>query len=163
VSTKPVEISKLNASEADVRQRKQGGTMKIAVGTDDNRTIRKGHFGESHYFRVIEMLNGEIVSQEVRQNPTLESDANRHTHGQAERILELLEDCSLFMARSMGKRSMAKLADQDIDCIISEYDHIDLAVAEYIFGKEDAFQYYDVRKGGLIPCSKRRIKTTSKS
>ena len=135
--------------------------MKIAVGTDDKRTIRKGHFGESHYYRVIELLNGEIVSQEVRQNPHIENGPDRHGHGQAERILEMLEDCSLFMAKSMGKRSMAKLAEQNIDCIITEYSHIDLAVAEYIFGKEDAFKYYDARKAALVPCSQRMAKGAS--
>ena len=131
--------------------------MKIAVGTDDKRTIRKGHFGESHYYRVIELLNGEIVSQEVRQNSTIEKGPDRLGHGQAERILELLGDCSLFMAKSMGKRSMAELAEQNIDCIITKYDHIDQAVVEYLTGKEDAFKYYDVRKGALIPCRQRMM------
>ena len=137
--------------------------MKIAVGTDDKRTIRKGHFGESHYYRVIELLNGEIVSQEVRQNPHIENGEDRHGHGLAERILELLGDCSLFMAKSMGKRSMVKLAKQNIDCIITEYDHIDLAIAEYLFGREDAFKYYDLHEAALIPCSRRRIKAHSGS
>ncbi len=137
--------------------------MKIAVGTDDKRTIRKGNFGESHYYRVIELLNGEIISQEFRQNPTVGNGEDRHDHGEPERILILLGDCSLFMAKSMGKRLMVKLAEQSIDCIITEYDHIDLAIAEYLFGREDAFKYYDLHEATLIPCSQRRIKANSGS
>ncbi len=131
--------------------------MKIAVGTDDKRTIRKGHFGESQYYWVIELLNGEIVSKECRQNPNIENKHGPHDHGQAQKIHALLSDCSLFMAKSMGKISMVKLAERQIDCIITIYDHIDLAVAEYLTGKKDAFRYYDARKGALIPCSQRMV------
>ena len=47
--------------------------MKIAIGTDDKKTIRKGHFGESRYYLVIEILNAQIVGEESREKPYLES------------------------------------------------------------------------------------------
>ena len=131
--------------------------MKIAVGTDDKETIRRGHFGESQFYRVIELLNGEIVSKECRQNPNIENKHGPHDHGQAQKPHALLSDCSLFMAKSMGKKSMVKLAERQIDCIITKHDHIDLAVAEYLHGNEDAFKYYDARKSALIPCSQRMM------
>ena len=137
--------------------------MKIAVGTDDKKTIRRGHFGESQYYRVIELLNGEIISKECRQNPNIENEHGPHDHGQAKKIHALLSDCSLFMAKSMGKRSMVKLAERHIDCIITQLDFIDEAVSEYLHGKEDAFKYYDARKAALIPCSQRMVKGTSHS
>jgi predicted Fe-Mo cluster-binding NifX family protein len=137
--------------------------MKIAIGTDDKRTIRQGHFGESRYYRVIELLNGEIISREYRLNPYNEAAADWHSHGQAEKVLELLGDCSLFMAKSMGKKSMVKLAEQNIDCIITELDYIDEAVSEYLYGQDSAFKYYDARKGALIPCAQRMPPRTSHS
>lgn len=137
--------------------------MKIAVGTDDKRTIRKGHFGESRYYQVIELLNGEIVSREYRLNPYNEETADRHGHGQAEKVLEILGDCSLFMGKSMGKKSMVKLAERQIDCIITELDQIDEAVSEYLYGRESAFKYYDAKKGALIPCAQRMASRISHS
>jgi predicted Fe-Mo cluster-binding NifX family protein len=83
--------------------------MKIAVGTDDGKTIRKGHFGSSRYYRIVEILNGEIASKELRRNSYVEAEnATRH-HGQSRQILDLLKDCSLFIAGSMGKNPPLKL------------------------------------------------------
>ena len=59
------------------------------------------------------------------------------------------------MAKSMEKKSMVELAERHIDCIITEHDDIDKAVAEYLHGNEDAFKYYDAPKAALIPCSQR--------
>ena len=119
--------------------------MKIAIGTDDKKTIRKGHFGQSLFYRIIELRNGEIVSEKYRDNVHIQGAENRLPHAQVEKILELLGDCSLFMAKNMGKSSLAKLAAHHIDCIITDIDLIDQAISEYLFGKEDAFRYYDVR------------------
>ena len=41
----------------------KGKKMKIAIGTDDKKTIRKGHFGESRYYLVTEILNAQIVGE----------------------------------------------------------------------------------------------------
>ena len=136
--------------------------MKIAIGTDDKKTIRTGHFGQSIYYLIIELLNGETVSREYRQNPYINSEHGRHHHGQLEEILELLNDCSLLMARSMGKTSLARLTAQGIDCIITEIDLIDRAVEQYLYGNDEAFQYYDGRKAALIPCSQRMIHAVSR-
>jgi len=93
--------------------------MKIAIGTDDKKTIRKGHFGQSIHFLIIEFLNGEMVSREYRQNADVTSE-----HGQVEKILELLSDCSLFMGKRTGKTSLAELTAYGIDCIMTEIDSI---------------------------------------
>ncbi len=37
--------------------------MKLAVGSDDQKTIRHGHFGESKYYLVYEILNERIKSR----------------------------------------------------------------------------------------------------
>ena len=66
--------------------------MKIAIGTDDKKMIRKGHFGQSLHFLIIEFLSGEIVSREFRQNADATSEHGQYHHGEAEKILELLEE-----------------------------------------------------------------------
>ena len=129
--------------------------MKIAIGTDDKKMIRKGHFGQSLHFLVIEFLSGEIVSREYRQNADATSEHGQYHHGEAEKILELLSDCSLFMAKRMGKTSLAKLTAHGIDCIITAIDPIDRAVEQYLSGRDEAFQFYDGRKETLVPCSQR--------
>ncbi len=53
--------------------------MKIAIGTDDKKTIRKGHFGESRHYLVIEILNAQIVGEELRENPYLKSGKGKKT------------------------------------------------------------------------------------
>lgn len=126
--------------------------MKIAMGTDDNKTIRKGHFGESIYFAIFEILNGEIKSQEIRENPRAGGEVH---HGESEKILDLLHDCELYMARSMGKRSMAKIAEKKVDCIITEFPDIDQALRKFLDADDEGFQYYDFKREKLIPCSER--------
>lgn len=56
---------------------------------------------------------------------------------------------------------MLKLTAHHIDCIITEIDHIDQAIAEYLYGKEEAFKYYDAGKAALIPCSQRLMNAIS--
>jgi predicted Fe-Mo cluster-binding NifX family protein len=126
--------------------------MKIAIGTDDKKTIRKGHFGESAYYAIVEVLNGQITSREIRENPRAGGEVH---HGESEKILDLLHDCELFMARSMGKGSMAKIAEKKVDCIITEFPDIDEALRKFLDAEDEGFQYYDFKREKLIPCSER--------
>ncbi len=137
--------------------------MKIAIGTDNKKMIGKGHFGQSLHYLIIELLNGEIVSREYRQNADATSEHGQYHHGEAEKILELLSDCSLFMAKRMGKTSLDSLTAHGIDCIITEIEPIDRAVEQYLYGRDEAFQYYDGRKATLIPCSQRMPQAASPS
>ena len=132
--------------------------MKIAIGTDDKKTIRKGHFGESRYYLVIEILNAQIVGEELRENPYLESGKSKKNHGQPEEIISLLHDCSLFMARSMGKKSLTEISSRKIDCIFTNIDDIDRAVSLYLDGKLEGFEFYDLGEKHFIPCSERKYR-----
>lgn len=125
--------------------------MKIAIGTDNKKTIRKGHFGESRFYAIFEILNGEIMSREIRENPGGEEEH----HGEPGKILELLNDCEIFMAQSMGKKSMARIAEKKIDCIVTEFPGIDQALQKFLDAEDAGFRYYDLRRGTLLPCSER--------
>lgn len=134
----------------------KGEKMKIAIGTDDKKTIRKGHFGESRYYLVIEILNAQIVGEESRENTYLEPGKAKKSHGQPEEIVSLLHDCSLFMARSMGKKSLAEISSRKIDCIFTNIENIGQAVSLYLDGKLEEFKYYDPDEKNFILCSQRK-------
>ena len=133
--------------------------MKIAIGTDDKKTIRNGHFGQSLFYHIVELINGEIVSETYRENVHVQGAEGRLPHAQVEKIIDLLGDCSLFMAKNMGKTSLAQLAAHHIDCIITDIDILDQALSEYLYGKEDVFRYYDASKAKLVSCSQRMMNT----
>ena len=129
--------------------------MKIAIGTDDGKTIRKGHFGSSRYYRIVEILNGEITGSELRGNPNVEAENATGHHGQAEKIIDLLKDCSLYIAGSMGKKSSSGITARHIDCIITKFKTVDLAVSKYLQGENKGFKVYDSDSEKFISCLER--------
>ncbi len=131
--------------------------MKIAVATDDTINIRKGFFGRSAYFRVIEFLNGSITGSENRLNPYA-ADVPGRPGSQTHKIVELLDDCELFMGSSMAKEALPILKAHKIDCIITDQEVVDLAVQLYLDGDEDSFKYYDPEKDDFRPCAERVLK-----
>lgn len=124
--------------------------MKLAVGTDDQKTIRRGHFGESKYYLIYEILNGEIYSKNWRINPF--AAGKEHQHGQAKNIMELLHDCQIFMGRSMGKKSLPQIVAKNIDAIITSIENIEEAVTSYLNGKDEYFKYYNAETGEFCDC-----------
>ncbi len=129
--------------------------MKIAVATDDKKTIRKGHFGSSKYFLIFEILNGEIKSEELRENPYADEEHASHHRGKTEKIIELLSDCGLFMAASVGRKSGEIVSQHNIDLIITEKKDVEEAVTNYLDGEDEGYQYWNSELGGFAPCSSR--------
>ena len=129
--------------------------MKIAVGTDDRKTVSKGHFDESRYFVVIELLNAEVMGREIRDNPVVEGQKTKARHGQIDAIIHLLEDCNLFMGRSIGKDSVDKISFCGVDCISTTIEGIDDAVCSYLDGKLERFSYYSPDTKEYLPCAQR--------
>ncbi|OQX84346.1 hypothetical protein B6D60_09525 [candidate division KSB1 bacterium 4484_87] len=128
--------------------------MKIAVATDDKISIRKGHFGEGRYYLIYEILNGRIFAEELRPNPDVIED--KHQHANTEKVMELLNDCQIFMAQSMGRKAIKKLAENDIEVIISSVKEAEKAVQFYLDGQDDLFKYYDKEAEALLSCASRR-------
>ncbi|MCD6117573.1 hypothetical protein J7K93_11195 [bacterium] len=124
--------------------------MKIVTGTDDKKIIRKKHFGESRFYIVFEIDNSKIVNREIRENITFEG--NEHGHGQSGEVMKLLSDCSIFIGRSMGKKSMQNISKKGIKCIISGIEDIEKAVNAYISEDSKSFKYFDVESDSLIRC-----------
>ena len=124
--------------------------MKLALGSDNQKTIRHGHFGESKYYLVYEILNGEIYSKNWRINPF--AAGKEHQQGQVKNIIELLHDCQIFMGHSMGKKSLPQIVTQNIDAIITSIEDIDEAVISYLDGKDEFFKYYNGETGKFCDC-----------
>ena len=124
--------------------------MKIVMGSDDKKFIRKKHFGESRFYIVFEIDNGEILNREVRENITFEGD--EHGHGQSGEVMKLLSDCSIFIGRSMGKKSMQNISRKGIKCIISGIEDIEETVKAYISEDGKSFKYFNAESDSLISC-----------
>jgi predicted Fe-Mo cluster-binding NifX family protein len=127
--------------------------MKIAIATDDKKTIRRDHFGNSRYYYIYEILNGEIYAEELRENPSVIK--KQHKHGQAKDIMDLLHDCQLFIGKSIDARSLPNIAEKNIDTIITTMDDIREAVNAYLNSKDDYFKYYNAKTGEFCECSER--------
>lgn len=127
--------------------------MKIAVGTNDQKTINPKHFGESRYYIIYEILNGEITSKTIRPNP---HQPEGPQHGKTKDIFNLLEDCQLIMGKAMGRKAMDILAAQNLDVIVSHIDEIQEAVEAYLAGEDEKFRFYDPASGKIRPCLERR-------
>ena len=124
--------------------------MKIAIATDDKKTVRKKHFGESQYYLIYELLNGEIHSEEIRENPHV--CTGEHVHGQAIKIVDLLHDCQIFMGRSMGAKSLKHIATKNIEVIVTSIETVDQALNYYLNSKDKYFKYYNAEKGTFCEC-----------
>ncbi len=132
--------------------------MKIAVGTDDLKTIRSGHFGESKYYKVFEVEDGKIVHTTVIENPFLNEDgAQEHHHGEAKNIMKLLRDCSVFLAKSMGMHSIPKLVQRGVKPVISQESSIEKAINDLIEGNNSVFRCFNPAKGKFETCTERLV------
>ena len=130
--------------------------MKIAVATDDKKTIRRDHFGDSQYYFIYEILNGEIFGDELRENPF--ALGKQLEHDQAKNIMDLLHllhDCQLFMGKIMDVRLLPEIAEKNIDAIITTMDDINEAVKTYLNSKDQYFKYYNANTGKFCECSER--------
>ncbi|NOX90247.1 MAG: hypothetical protein GXO77_14620 [Calditrichaeota bacterium] len=130
--------------------------MKIAVGTDDKATIRSGHFGKSKYYRIFSVENGEIISEEIRENPFAAQDDSEHHHGRGQNIIRLLKDCNVFMAKSMGMHSVPGLVQKNIQPVIARSSDIRSTVEKYISGDLEEFRCFEAQTKKFVPCGGRK-------
>jgi predicted DNA-binding protein (UPF0251 family)/predicted Fe-Mo cluster-binding NifX family protein len=99
------------------REEKTGGTRmvtRVALPTDDGTTLCQ-HFGRAHYYRVVEITDGKVVSTELRdkfahvhgEEHHGESDASHEeVHG---RMADAAHGCDTIIAGGMGMGAMNAL------------------------------------------------------
>ncbi len=127
--------------------------MKIAVGSDDQVHIRKGHFGDSRYFLIFE-TNGKIIAgKEIIENPHSDEleDEKVHHHGKAASIWSMLRDVEVFIGRSMGRHSVAKLIQKGVTPLLTQIENAEEAVQAYLQNRMEKFYTFDLEEKKFKP------------
>jgi len=131
--------------------------MKLAVATNDKKKISKDCFKMSDYYLVFEILNGEIVSEELRENPYV-NKYNLENLEKTDRIVDLLKDCSIFLGTQMEKQSLDNIASKNIDIIITTKENINETISSFLGSLDKYFKYYDSKSKKFMACKDRMIK-----
>ena len=104
--------------------------MKIAIPTMDEHHI-SAHFGHSRAFLILEMVDQQILSRELRVNgqarpePAHEPHAqpehghHRHDHGA---FAQTLGDCQVILSRGMGPGAKLALEKAGIKVVMVDQD-----------------------------------------
>jgi predicted Fe-Mo cluster-binding NifX family protein len=132
--------------------------MKVAIVTDDNRTISP-HFGRAQYYLVYEIQDGRVLSKEVRPKSSHNHHEmmNLHSHYEEEKISTELEphqgaaseaslhdkmlsnvrDCEAIIARGMGVGMYGSIRQLGITPYVTSTELADDAVQAFIKGTLD--------------------------
>lgn len=129
--------------------------MRIAVGSDDLKTIRSGHFGESTYYKIFQVEGGKVTQTEVRENVYLKNANGEHQHGEAKNIMQLLRNCDVFLGRSMGMHSIPKLVAKGVQPVITKETDIEQTISKYLNGDISSFRCFDSEIQKFTPCKER--------
>ena len=121
--------------------------MKIAAITDDGKII-SAHFGRAEKCAVIEVEDGKVIGQELRDKPghaggghdhnhdDHHNHGGSHHHGQHRfhEKLAVMEDCQVVLCRGMGNPAYDKLVEAGLKPILTDIVDIETAVQAYIAG-----------------------------
>jgi predicted Fe-Mo cluster-binding NifX family protein len=136
-------------------------SMKIAVVTDDGRTI-SAHFGRARHYLVATIEAGKISDREMRpktgHHDFVQAEREEpghgdehghghdHTHQEGHgrgpaaqnrhaRMFAAITDCSVLLARGMGAGAYEGLHDAGIRPVVTTVSSIDEALQAYIDGR----------------------------
>ncbi len=129
---------------------KIGGKMKIAVASDDGKTISQ-HFGRATQYVVVNAEDGKTVSRETRPKAGHNQFAAAGPHGQGcgdevhgygaqagsrhAAMARNILDCSVLLAGGMGWGAYESLKSNNIEPIVTDVKDIEEAVRLYLEGK----------------------------
>jgi transcriptional regulator with XRE-family HTH domain/predicted Fe-Mo cluster-binding NifX family protein/quercetin dioxygenase-like cupin family protein len=124
-------------------------TMKIAVITDDGKTISQ-HFGRAPYYQVLTIEEGKVVNREMRdklghnqfsvQHQTEQTGGAGHGMDQASHdkhvsMAETIADCKAVLCGGMGRGAYESMRRLDIKPVITDLQDIDAAVNAFLDGQ----------------------------
>jgi predicted Fe-Mo cluster-binding NifX family protein len=123
-------------------------TMKIAVVTDDGKTISQ-HFGRAHYYVVVTVEDGKITASERRDKGGHVGGGHaQHQHGQGEmhgfdapaqashaNMAASIKDAKVLLAGGMGRGAYESLKSYGIEPVLTDVTEIEQAVKLYLDGK----------------------------
>jgi predicted Fe-Mo cluster-binding NifX family protein len=120
--------------------------MRLALGTDDKRTLRRELFGDSSYFCIVDISNGVASTIEFREN----THADPLLPDKPPKILTFLSDCDVFISRSLRKGSFKLFAENGKRAIVTSHELIETAVKAFAAGDFSLFKRYDLGEDGFI-------------
>jgi predicted DNA-binding protein (UPF0251 family)/predicted Fe-Mo cluster-binding NifX family protein len=131
-----------------IKQRLLEGTMKIAVISDDGKTVSQ-HFGRAAYYEVFTAADGKITAREQRakmghQHFSGQEGGHEHQSGphgfdavsqnRHAGMAETIKDCQVIIAGGMGMGAFASLESYKIEPIITDEPDVETAVKRYLQG-----------------------------
>jgi predicted Fe-Mo cluster-binding NifX family protein len=122
--------------------------MKIAIVTDDGRTVSK-HFGRAKEFLVVTIDNGIVIERKLREKLHHEhfshEEHDHHEHGaqgssgaghqKHVSMVEAISDCEVLIGGGMGRGAYLSLEQLNIRPIVTDQDDINLVITKFIGGK----------------------------
>jgi len=121
--------------------------MKIAFITDDGKTISR-HFGRAPYYLVVEIQDGEVLNQEMREkmghthfahedqhhNNSQGSGMDPDSHKKHNSMAEAIQDCDTLICGGMGMGAYQSMQVFGITPIVTDVTDIDEALQAYLSG-----------------------------
>lgn len=122
--------------------------MKIAIVTDDGRTVSR-HFGRASHYSVLTVEEGAVVAREMRPkfsphgsglDAHEEHVSGPHGVGPAsdsrhDQMAEAIGDCSAVICGGMGQGAYARMAANGIRPIVTDIGDVDEAAIECAAGR----------------------------
>jgi len=94
--------------------------LRIAVATDDGKTMRFGHFGDALEYHIFDYEDGRLTFVETRKNLLTDEALGIEEHDnpmKARMMREQLSDCDVFVGHSMGLKNRRKLEEMGVKMI----------------------------------------------
>lgn len=121
--------------------------MKVAFITQDGKTISQ-HFGRAPFYLVVEVKEGLILDQEMRdklghRHFTAEGDHHAHGTGQGmdaashdkhNRMAQAIQDCDVLICGGMGMGAYQSMQTFGITPVVTQISSIDDALKAYLSG-----------------------------
>ena len=123
--------------------------MKIAVITDDGKTISQ-HFGRAAHYLVFETSDGSIDGSELRdkighrqfvheEHDHDENDPRGHGFGASSDhkhalMVQAIMDCDVLLVRGMGRGAYVAMEQAGIKPVVTDISDAESAVKAYLSG-----------------------------
>lgn len=124
--------------------------MRIAIGTDDGTTVRRGLFGDSAQFVIFTLKEGGSSATESRPNtladPTLPDKPPR--------MLAFLADCDVFVSRSLRTGAFDLFARNGKRVLVTSHETIADVTASLAQNDMSHFREYDAASGRFLQDSR---------
>ncbi len=122
----------------------RGSLIKVAIISDDQRTISK-HFGRAGHYVVLTIVNGQVMNRETRDKlrhsdfagHEEHTEHEEHTQGHGfgssaehrhDQMLQSISDCQVLIAGGMGTGAYQSIRAKDIQPILTDVRLIDDAI-----------------------------------